>query len=334
MEIEFTPGEFQAFRATNKIHLGEIQKDLPQGTIVEFDGQTLKWGTETFNVPQLVAGIRAGWLVHATDTTSVYVPQPAGVRVRPATAAGTERGEPMRMEEASEDEVVVGTLEASQTKRAEAQSKEMAANRQAAIHEVPEITAVVSTSKVTVTSPVPADIEYTPAPPSTPGMTMGVIQEGDQNEGAVAVASIKTSAQAAKVTVSDASAASRAISALDNKPPPRPRQLGVTQITEGEDIRTVKDGATGDVSESRSSSDLAGLLPDAVSSGVPEPGLLLTDGTRWVMGGPKSHWRTRVAKVAAEYADRPDIARQILDAESPNVAKHMLAALAKKGVKV
>jgi hypothetical protein len=46
------------------------------------------------------------------------------------------------------------------------------------------------------------------------------------------------------------------------------------------------------------------------------------------------HWRTRVSKVANEYADKPDVARQILDAESENVAKHMRAALAKKGVKV
>jgi hypothetical protein len=245
----------------------------------------------------------------------------------------------MKMEEASEEEVVVGTLGVSQAKRAQAQAKEMAATRQAAVHPVPETTAVVSPSpqmaipdvSVTVTSDIPTEIEYQPAPPSTPGMTMKVIHEDDPNENAVAVASIQTSAKAAKVVVDDVSSTTRAINALDNKPPPRAKKLGSTQVTEGTDIREVKEGATGDVSESRSSVNLAELLPDAASSGVPEPGILLSDGTRWVMDG---HWRTRVVRIANEYADKPDIARQIMGVESDTIAKHIRAALAKKGVNI
>ena len=157
---------------------------------------------------------------------------------------------------------------------------------------------------------------------------MEVIHEDDPNEDTVVVASIQTStsAKAAKVVVDDVLSAIRATDALDNK-----KCLAAVSLSTETDIREVKEGATGDVSESRSGVNLAELLPDAASSGVPEPGILLSDGTRWVMDG---HWRTRVARIANEYADKPDIARQIMGVESDTIAKHIRAALAKKGVSI
>ena len=101
--MEFKPGEFRKFRTTSNIHLGEISKDIPENTIVEYDGQILKWAGQDFSLPSLRAGIKIGWLVPAEDNVTHYVPQPANVRVRPATSAGDDRGEPMQMERASED---------------------------------------------------------------------------------------------------------------------------------------------------------------------------------------------------------------------------------------
>ena len=82
---------FQAFRAIKTVHLGSIQKDLVSGTIVQFDGQKVRIGDEEKTLPELAAAIRVGWLVPASDTTTTYRPQPAGVEIRTADSRGNTR---------------------------------------------------------------------------------------------------------------------------------------------------------------------------------------------------------------------------------------------------
>ena len=82
---------FQAFRAIKTVHLGSIQKDLVSGTIVHFDGQKVRIGDEEKTLPELAAAIRVGWLVPASDTTTTYRPQPAGVEIRKADSRGNTR---------------------------------------------------------------------------------------------------------------------------------------------------------------------------------------------------------------------------------------------------
>lgn len=63
MEIQFTKGNFVTLRAAKKVHLGAVELDVYEGDELEYDGQTLKMGGKEYNVPNLRAGIRAGWFV-------------------------------------------------------------------------------------------------------------------------------------------------------------------------------------------------------------------------------------------------------------------------------
>ena len=115
--IQFTPGVFYMFRAITKFNLGNYG-DIWQDDVVEFDGQTMRVGGTTVPAPNLRAGVKAGWLVPVQDTTTQYQgPQPAGVQVRPAQAAGEDRGAPMPIEMASEEEQVVGAVGTLQGQR-------------------------------------------------------------------------------------------------------------------------------------------------------------------------------------------------------------------------
>lgn len=108
--MSFVKGEFQEFRAVIKIHLGDLEKDIGQDDIVEFDGQTARMAGESYNLSKLKAAIAMGWLVPASDTTSVYTPAPSGVSVRPSKAASQEdRGVQMVMDTVDDEEVVVSS---------------------------------------------------------------------------------------------------------------------------------------------------------------------------------------------------------------------------------
>lgn len=61
MNVLFKKGTFYAFQSSKTVHLGAIEKDLYEGDEFEYDGQTLKLGGAEYNLPNLRAGIRAGW---------------------------------------------------------------------------------------------------------------------------------------------------------------------------------------------------------------------------------------------------------------------------------
>jgi len=364
---DFETGVFKPYRFTSKVHLGSIQQDIPEGTIIEYDGSTMRWAEQTYTIPQLQAGIRAGWLVPAADTTSIYRPQPAGVRVRPAQSAGQDRGEPMQMEEASEEEQVVGTVDGARERRDAAQKAGAVQVQRpvapapapapvaAPFEDAPDVmdvemdaTPVPETATVTVSEPVPVEIDYqTPAPPPAPvttpqttnvGRKMEVISDSAGNEGAEPVARIMTPAKQ-RTVVTDSSAAAHAVSQLDNKPPPKPQKIANAAAPVPEtplapaprapqDIKTPgPGGATGDVSVARTGDDLADLLPDAASSPLPPP----TPNINW---DRNIHWRSRVQKAIQEFGDSPAALRQILSQETPNVAKHIRSELARAGKQV
>jgi len=108
---KFTRGTSVAFRATTQIHLGKIEKYIMEDDVVMFDGQTLDLGGETHVIPQLRGAVASGWLVPEADTTTKYVPKPADIKIRPAQAADMNtRGEPMKVEQAADEDRVVATL--------------------------------------------------------------------------------------------------------------------------------------------------------------------------------------------------------------------------------
>lgn len=101
--------EFKTYRAVTKIHLGQIERDLYEGDIVEFNGTTLKIGGESFQLGSLRAAVSKNWLVDANDSTSKYVPQSANIGVRKATDAGSESTEKTVIKTVNDEEKVVGS---------------------------------------------------------------------------------------------------------------------------------------------------------------------------------------------------------------------------------
>ena len=136
--IQFIPGKFYQFRAITKFALGNYG-DVWQDDVVEFDGQTMRIGGQTFPAPNLRAAVKIGWLVPVQDTTSTYTPQPAGVQVHSATAAGSDRTAAMTIEAASEEEQVVGTVGTQKTQRDAAMAHAGRTTREAAQQPTPPL---------------------------------------------------------------------------------------------------------------------------------------------------------------------------------------------------
>ena len=78
-------------RATTTFHLGQIERDITKGEVVEYDGTNLKLGDAKHNIAAIRGAVKAGWLVPTSDTTSVYRPSAAAVHVNPATPVGREK---------------------------------------------------------------------------------------------------------------------------------------------------------------------------------------------------------------------------------------------------
>ena len=112
-KIKFVKGEFQLFRVTTQVHLGRLERYLEKDDVIEFDGHSLKFEGAEHSLPQLRGAVLSGWLVHASDTTTVYKAKSANIKIRPAKAANMEnRGKAMPVERAFDDNRIVGRASA------------------------------------------------------------------------------------------------------------------------------------------------------------------------------------------------------------------------------
>lgn len=110
-KIQFTKGDFQIFRVTTQVHIGRLERYLEKDDEVEFDGHTLKFEGSDHSIPQLRGAVLSGWLVPASDTTTVFKPKSSNITIRPAQAANIEnRGKAMEVAQAQDDNVVVGRV--------------------------------------------------------------------------------------------------------------------------------------------------------------------------------------------------------------------------------
>lgn len=149
------------------------------------------------------------------------------------------------------------------------------------------------------------------------------IEEVPSSEG-VTVAKVTPAVK--KVVVTDASAVAREIAKLEDPPPPKTKKVAPVKATE-EDIRSVgPGGATGDVSEARAGDDLADLLPNAATTGVPAPGIA-GEGFSWDMN---KHWKERVKIAVNKYGNDPSALDRILAVEIDSVKRHITSELARR----
>lgn len=128
---QFKRGQFQTFRAVNKIHMGKYERDILQDDEFLFDGASVRYAGEEFAVPQL-KGLVGEWFVPVADQTSTYQARPAGVEVHAATPEGQERGDSFTMGEADEDHSVVGTMGEAKQRREDAAAGRAPRPKQAA----------------------------------------------------------------------------------------------------------------------------------------------------------------------------------------------------------
>tara|TARA_Y100000310_G_scaffold340275_2_gene435442 strand:- start:785 stop:1762 length:978 start_codon:yes stop_codon:yes gene_type:complete len=106
----FTKGDFQSFRAITKVHLGQIESDIQEGEVVEFDGQTMKRGSDEHEIPVLKSAIKVGWLVPDTSPETTYRPKSAEISVHKAQADSEDRGSAMPITTVLDEEQDMGHL--------------------------------------------------------------------------------------------------------------------------------------------------------------------------------------------------------------------------------
>lgn len=102
--------EFITYRSTHTFHVGALERDIQKGEEVEYDGLTLKIGDTKHVIPTIQGAIKLGWLVLASDKTSVYRPQASQVVVHPATSVGRERGAKVESTTVHEEDRDLGKL--------------------------------------------------------------------------------------------------------------------------------------------------------------------------------------------------------------------------------
>lgn len=100
-QIEFRSGDPHSFVATRTFDMGQTGLKLSRGDRIQFDGlQAIIPGYATMAMPQLRGAIKVGWLVLAEtydqDDMSAMQPKSAGVKVRAA-----EGGNPMAANEST-----------------------------------------------------------------------------------------------------------------------------------------------------------------------------------------------------------------------------------------
>jgi hypothetical protein len=365
--MEFQPGTFVQFKAICTIHLGSVEKgtNLQPGNVIEYDGSTTRISGKDYNIASIAGAIRVGWLVPLTDNVSRYVPQPAGVQVRPATSASQERGATMVIEKAVDDERQVGSLDESNARRKEALNNQF--NGHAQVQATPETAAqaqVQPVSQVRVaTQQVPEPKKYTVVYEEAPlevTYPMGqavqsktvdprtIRVDDSNNAGARPVAQLRPAKMdPVNVLSDDYRTVLSKLDPVHGSSPVVAKVVAPVSRTNADAVggipinQTHSTGATGDVAVATWADDLEGLLGDsAVSTGKPAPGPVMgsddavapaVDHTPPLVWDKSTHWRTRVKTALGQYADDPSAIRQIMAQEDPAVVKFIEEGLAKLG---
>jgi len=299
---EFKRGDFQSFRATADIRVGNpVDKTIKVDQTIEFDGSVVIYNGEEFSKPNLKGAVDKGWLVPIEDTESSYVPEPADIRVGPADNAGAKREKRMRIETAVEDEQFVGTVAEATAKRKEGQK--VAQNRRAARAQ----------KRRKAASSKPRAKTQAPDPPSTRKKFPIELDAADQD--AVPVAKIVSEA-VKRPRVDDPNKARREVQRLDSTKGHSP-------------VETERIETSGDVEEPITGDSVEDVLPEAISTGKPAPTVMAQDGSEieWDMS---RHWRSRLSDALRLAKEDRGAFNHVMAMETPKLKKHIRAAMAPK----
>jgi hypothetical protein len=294
---EFQRGHFVRYRATTDIHL--LERVMKTEEECEFDGMELRWDGDKHTLPAMKGAVRDGWLVPADDTESTYVPKPADIKVGPADAAGADRESRMRLETAVEDEQLVGSVASS---RAKTEAAEKRPPKRAAGKRAPK-------AKRTA----PAD------PPTKKKFRV----EAHESQEAVPIAKLSNPAKQTPV-IKDGAAAQREIRRLDNAQGHTPVKVERLAKARKQVRQKV---ASGDVEEAITGEELPDLLPEALSTEKPKPGVRSDKDFSWNIRRP---WRTRLKEALVLAESNPGAFKQVLKVETVKMKHHIRTALAKK----
>jgi len=301
--MTYAKGQFQSYRAITKIHLGAISDNLSEGEEIEYDGHVLKRGSDEHSLHSLRAAIKVGWLVPVEDTSSIYVPRPAGVKVHKAD--GTDDSE-IDLDTVFETDVNMGTLDEVRPDAAPKTHKATAAGQQ-------------NSSEGKVVSRIKTSAKS------------DTVQIGKDDRQVVASLDNKSGIEVERVAVATGDV-QEAIGGED-----------LTELLpDAESAGIPKPGPSGegagDQSESRARS-AAGSTVGGADDGVvvarigeiaPEPdGLTFIQqfipGFEWDMG---IQWAKRVKIACEKYGDIPAVLDYINSVETETVKKHLAKRLA------
>jgi len=335
MEIQFTKGHFISLRAAKKVHLGAIEMDVYEGDELEYDGQTLKMGGKEYNVPNLRAGIRAGWFtVDASVPRNAASPAVAPTGKQDTFANNLRKG----VSTIEDDERTVGFATQGARERAntpvQAATKTITASADEGVAVGKVRFAAKQHTVLTDSSSVNSEIsrlDNMSAPPSRRAIATGDVQEaasGDELEDLLPELS-STGRPAAGpagaghdgMTVEErADAVKRArLAAVAAAPaaPPVARAEVASLAAAAESAENDVENLFGDLTaDPEAAADTAGLNAAQARMSLAK---LAVPGFEWNLAAP---WRTRV-KTALEMRNDPVYMNAIFAVETDTVKKHI-----------
>ncbi len=300
-ETKYQRGVFVKYRATTGIHL--LERIMQMDEECEFDGMVLKWAGDDHTLPSMKGAVKDGWLVPADDVDAVYVPKSADIMVGPADRAGSKQKTRMPLE-SIEDEQLVGTVEGSNVKTEAAEQKGLP--RKAAGRKPKAKRA---------------------APTNLGGKKRKKFQvEVHESQDGVPIARLKNPAIQNPV-IKDGSAAQREIRRLDNAQGNTPIQVEKIAAGRKERRQKKKKIASGDVEEAITGRELPELLPDAIATKKPPPGVRSDKDFMWDIRRP---WKTRLKEALVLAETSPDDFRHLLALETTKMKHHIRTGLRKQ----
>jgi len=119
-QIRFKSGEFQNFIATRTFELGTFGVKVVKGSEVAFDGSTVNYGGSSYMFPQFRGASNAGWVVPANEyeegNASYGAPASANIKMRPPTDAQGQAKTAVATIEADERTVMSSATHAATTR--------------------------------------------------------------------------------------------------------------------------------------------------------------------------------------------------------------------------